>query len=962
MSVDPLAIAPSPEQVPAPQPGLFDGMAQPNPAEIPAPPVMDIPLMDAEQAPVPEETEVAGIGSVLKGLLKSKVVVKGMDSVLDEGASSGVLGNYTIIREATEEEVAEFGTLTGKTSGAPSPTSTQREAGIPTAEFNLENITGPDELKATIDNVAEMWKEQGQAAGRGTMTFEEIKSLANDMGLEDTVERLLRRDQGSAMNAEHITASLQAVATSGMELNRLAKIAANSTDSADLLRFRQHLGFHSAIQIQMKGAQAEAGRALAAFRIPRGVGPDVDAEALAGMMQEFGGENSVRDMAKSFLALPTQAQRNKFSYGGWDKVKGTWFEVWINGLLSGPGTHVINMNGNTIFQLTQIPERFGAGLIGLAKRAMGSKADRVYIGETTADIMGTVQGIGDGFRLAGQAWKTEAPVRDIVGKVEAGQRRMITGENLAPNGSEYLRKGIDYLGATIRLPGRALMTEDEFFKAVAYRREINSLAYRKSMRMSEAGASQDEIAMAMDDIFSGADKEIATQAEEFAQYATFTNPIDGTLATIGAGIQSTVVGRFLLPFFKTPMNILKAGVERSPFGFVNAIREASGPQKDILLSRAALGTSVMAYAGAQYMDGGITGSGPSNYALRQQMESIGWQRWSLVSPKEGVENPRWLKIGHTAILHPDDVDYVSYHKLEPVSMILAVAADVTERFRWPTATQDSIDEIGMSALNTVFDYMKEQTVLSGMSNIAELISLRSGQARSDGMAKAVQQLVGSQVPYSSLLANIERIMDPSLHSVMTDRNEPVGLRDLYAGLSKMDERMPLTESDGPMLLDRFGNPRVSENSTILKSILPPFVTDIMGDDIDAIEAGPTMVEVLAAGVPLTMPKRKIDGVPLNAEEYHTLVTLSAQPPGVDSRGNPYMSFHEALTMLVTMPSFKTALIPDRQVLIKGLDAEYKSIAQLLILESPEYAEEFADLREEVAQHREIIDANGRQIQ
>ena len=407
MAIDPLSLTEQPQSAPASQPGFFDGqMAATDPAELPGlDPVensgLAVPAEEQDTPTVPE-VQVAGVGGkVLKRLFGGGEATKpGVNRLFPGDELTGTAGNYTVIREATQEEVDEFSSLTGKTSGAPSPTNAQRAAGVPTAQFNLENINGPDDLKATIDNVAEMWKSAGEAAGRGKMTFDEIKSLANDMGLEDTVERLLRRPTGTTMNAEQITASLQAIATSGMELNRLAKIAANSTDSADLLRFRQHMAFHSALQTNMKGAQAEAGRALAAFRIPRGVGPDIDAQSLQNLMTEFGGENSVRDMAKSFVALPTQAQRNKFSYGAWDKIKGSWFEVWINGLLSSPATHIVNMTGNTMFQMFTGVERLGAGLIGGARQLMGSKSERVFLTESLADAMGVVQGIGDGFRLA----------------------------------------------------------------------------------------------------------------------------------------------------------------------------------------------------------------------------------------------------------------------------------------------------------------------------------------------------------------------------------------------------------------------------------------------------------------------------------------------------------------------------------------------------------------------------------
>jgi hypothetical protein len=948
MAVNPLDIGI--DQAAPVDPGLFDGQL---PVDGPSAP----PAQTLDAAPDPEEVQVAGVGSIgakiLRRVLKGtdEPPVQGLKDVPLPGTTAGQVGDYVVVREATPEEVIEFGSLTGKTSGAPSPTTAQRAAGIPVAEFNLEKIDGSDALKATIDNVSEMWRDAASAAGRGKMTWAETRQLADDMGLERTIQRLMRREGGETFNAEQITASLQAIATSAMELNRLAKIAANSTDTRDLLKFRQHLALHSALQTSMKGAQMEAARALGAFRIPRGVGQDIDTKSLQALMEQFGGENSVRDMAQAYMALPSQAQRNSFSLGAWDKIKGTWFEIWINGLLSAPSTHMANITGNAGFQLLfQMPERFGAGLIGMARRAMGSTAERVYLQESLSDIVGMVQGIGDGWRLAGQAWRTEAPVRDVAAKIETGQRRMITGANLAPNWPASAQRWVDYLGAGIRAPGRALMTADEFFKAVAYRRELNSLATRRALEMTENGHSTDDIAEAMDDIFTGRDTGIATQSEEFAQVATFTNPVEGALGKLGAAIQGTLIGRMLLPFFKTPVNIFKAAADRSPYGFVRAIAAAKDPiKRDILIARASLGTATMAYAAYEYMNGNITGTGPSDYVMRNQLESIGWKKWSFVFVKEGVENPRWLQVGHMQILHPDDVDYVSYAKLEPASMVLAVAADVAERFRYPTATQEEIDAIVMSAADTVFDYMKDQTFMKSFANISGMIAGRKD------VSGVVQDLIGSQVPFSSLLASIERVMDPTMRSIIPNRNEPIGLRDLYAGLQKLDDRVPFTASGGLRLLDRFGRDRFSKGANIRSVLLPPFMADIMGDSIEDIEADPVMLAVVAAGVPLTMPPRKIEQVPLTVTEYDTFVKLAANPPGE-------VSFYNALAGLVSQEDFKEASIPDRQTLLMELDSVYKKVAKELILLHPDYEKQFADLREKVERNQSLLREFGKQRQ
>ena len=976
----------------APDPGLFDGLM--TPLQEPTPsmdlggdiqediiteePDPDIALpqddmlstdvsLESEtgltDTPDPEltETQVAGpFSGILRRTLKGDAKTHSrIDDYIPEGSVAGQIDNKVIIREATQEEVDEFLTLTGKTRGVPSPTQAQKAAGIPTANFNLENIDGPDALKATIDKVSEMWGDASKAAGRGKMTWAETKELADSMGLGEVVGRLMRGPGAFKLDtlAEDITASLQAIATSAMELNRLAKIAVISTDQRDLLRFRQHLSFQAALEINMRGVSAETARALNAHRIPRGVGSDVQASAITDLIKEFGGDKSIRDMAQSYLRLETQAQRNRFSYSAWDKIKGAWFEVWVNGLLSALNTQQANIFGNAVFSVIQIPERLTAGAIGGIRQFFGSKTERVYMQEGISDVVATFQGVGDGFKIAGEAWRTEAPVRDVASKIETANRRMITGHNMLPDGSEMQQKWIDYLGATIRMPGRALMTADEFWKAVAYRKELNALALRRAQDMKRNGASLDDIASTMDDIFSGKHDDILQQAEEAAKYSTFTNEVTGVVGQAGAAMQGTFVGRMLLPFFKTPANIFTAAMERTPYGFLKAIRNAKDPiKRDVLLARASLGSATMGYVAYESMQGKLTGTGPTNFDLRRQLEAVGWQKWSFVVPKEGVENPRKMRVGHMEILHPDDVDYISYARLEPVSMVLAMSADVAERMRWPTATQEERQELIFSGIDVLFNYMKDQTYIRQFAQAAKIVSARSFTEANNMLSKTVQGWVGSAVPYSSLLASIERVIDPNMDSIIPDRNEPFGLRTVYAGIRRLDGRTPFTDTGGPLLRDRFARPRLQKGANILSIIFPPIIADLLGDDADGALADPVLLKVIAAGVPLSAVPKTIDGVKLTAREYDAYVKFAANPPDD-------ISFYSALKEITSNKNnWDDISQADKQKIIRIEDGAYKREALFYMIEDERYQEEFSELREKVLKAREITESVGRQIQ
>ena len=90
--------------------------------------------------------------------------------------------------------------------------------------------------------------------------------------------------------------------------------------------------------------------------------------------------------------------------------------------------------------------------------------------------------------------------------------------------------------------------------------------------------------------------------------------------------------------------------------------------------------------------------------------------------------------------------------------------------------------------------------------------------------------------------------------------------------------------------------------------------------------------------------------------------LSANLPGRDAKGKPFPSFYDELKVTVESKTFREGTILDKQILLRGVDSDYKADALDLILEDDAYAEQFADLREKVAQQREIIENVGRQIQ
>src|SRR3546814_2697069 len=96
------------------------------------------------------------------------------------------------------------------------------------------------------------------------------QALAQDLGM--TADDLLARRKGQAFSAEEAYAARAILAKSGNELVTMAKrlrSVGEDPGSEALSSFRKAMVRHAAIQEQVSGMTAEAGRALSAFRIAR---------------------------------------------------------------------------------------------------------------------------------------------------------------------------------------------------------------------------------------------------------------------------------------------------------------------------------------------------------------------------------------------------------------------------------------------------------------------------------------------------------------------------------------------------------------------------------------------------------------------------------------------------------------------------------------------------------------------
>jgi hypothetical protein len=384
-------------------------------------------------------------------------------------------------------------------------------------------------------------------------------------------------------------------------------------------------------------------------------------------------------------------------------------EYWMNSILSGPKTQMVNIMGNALTQVMTTLEAVAGGIasgnMDVVKAVIASWSDSEMFKEAG--------------KFAKQAFKDQDNLLDPSNRAfEEGQRASITGQRIAesPIGgfvSDSAKDSIDKYASYIRLPSRLLLTSDEFFKQLAYRRAarmkaamsgiqqgirdpkalaghinktIDGIVTEGGRMMSEEGLVREASLIAdkqglkgkeksafiikyKDDNFNPDSSALMQYSMEEAQYLTFTKELQDK--TLGKVIQEATNKipylRFVVPFVRTPTNILKFAFERTPF--VTVLKEerqrllAEFNSADPILKARARGKVVtgaltvgglidVAFNNREY----ITGGGPSNEREKEALMATGWRPYSI-------------KIGDT---------YFSYQRLDPLATPLGVVADLVE--------------------------------------------------------------------------------------------------------------------------------------------------------------------------------------------------------------------------------------------------------------------------------------------
>lgn len=721
--------------------------------------------------------------------------------------------------------------------------------------INMAKIDTSDDVRKLILEVAEadapaINKKRGGAKKTLVKMIED--SDQEFLDLKD----LIGRDPGS-MTAGEAIAARKILAGSGDQLSALAKVAITpDATSADLYAFRRGMSVHYAIQSEVIAARTETARALRSWAIP--IGTDKQrGEAIAELIGTGGGAKTTREMAKAIVdASENPTALNKmaegFSRGALNKAL---YQIWIDGILSGPHTQIVNFMGNSIAATYMIPEALSNAAISKV-----FYEGEVRFLEASAKSFGLVKGIRDGLRLvangqkAGDIKELSEQFEQFV-KFEGVGQNNISAEAFGLSNSGAFGQGIDYIGKFFNISGTLLNSTDKFFKSIGYRMELQSLALRQGVG---EGLEGDSLAARVLDITNNPPASLKAESVFAGHYQTFTQPF-GEMGRLGTGFMRKVPGaRYIAPFIRTPANIMKFTFKRTPLALmarsVQADIAAGGSRAAQAWGRIGLGSMIMLGFSDMTLDGTITGSGPEDNRLKSNLMLTGWRPFSV-------------KIGG---------DYFPYNRLEPIGNLVAFGASLGE------VINNMDDPDAEAAIATgVLGFTQSFASKSYLSGIFDFIAAADPSNPTRTPGDWLGRFATSLVPKSSLVRSMARSIDPKLRIIDTAEVDPE-LSDLpnispsihvfmQDTLNRVRANIPGYSKDLPLRRDLWGEEitRSSHLGTAFDLLSPIYASEGKYDPVEKI--------LVDNKIPIGHVPKNIQGVKLTAQEQSDYAELAGKP-------------------------------------------------------------------------------------
>lgn len=603
-------------------------------------------------------------------------------------------------------------------------------------DFNLDKIIADEGVKAGYNAISEVLERQIGRLKGGVQSLDFTKNEALGRLVGDVAD-IVGADPGSLTNrlrrhaedASRITTDFIAgkflLRSMAEHMARLSDgIRMGTASQKDQARLIRLIAESSELAANIKAVQTSSARTTSAGRI--GIDAGLTGDAIEDIIDSAGGSQKVRDMAMALSAADgnPKAAREVIDNLWSDRLRrivSVHNEVWMNSILSGPVTHIVNMTSTAIHGAVKPIEKIAGGLVPFGRGGLQEAQ------EGLDQMVGLFWQLKASLKMAVMALKQGGSMLDAVGHGTIDAPRGHIGGGLSEDlfqvygknpakaalGQENaIRVFGDVLGNTVRLPGRFLSSEDELFKQLNYR----SFLWAKGMKEARAQGVQgfgnrvQHAQKYISERIAAGGRATDEDALQYAREATFTNDLE-----YGFGRSLQVMGnkhplfRLVMPFIRTPTNLLRQVWRRTPgLQFTQrqflADLQSSDPAR-VAAAKGQVATGAAISAGAIWaaFSGRITGGGPKDPNERRIKRESGWQPYSLVTT-----DAQGNKV------------YTSYLRMDPWASFLGLAADVVELSGDVDDKERS--ELYVGLLTAVAKNVTSKTYLTGLSEVVDVLT------------------------------------------------------------------------------------------------------------------------------------------------------------------------------------------------------------------------------------------------
>lgn len=619
------------------------------------------------------------------------------------------------------------------------------------------------------------------------------------------------------------------------------ELARRMTASADMLAQGQAMStaFGRGLRRQRKEFAVRA-EDIAKFK-------DIPPDRLADILASTGG-----DMAKLRQVANPSFTRRVLDEGAF---------LLTNNLLWNWVTHTVNLSTNLYMLAARPAEKMLGSLMmgtsGSATRRQAMK-EYAYMAYSVSDAW---SGLVDAFLKADSKllpYQTEhfaaglrvnqpqlglVPIKDTWDLFRNG----LIAANYEQTAKVAAKAGLAAYRTGVGLPTRSLGAIDEFIKQLRYRSVVQARASVEGADKGLSGADlkayvSERLGMA----FSPDGRGIDGDALHEAQTTTFQQ--DLLEGTIGRGVQNFraehPVVNFILPFVKTPVNVLRYATKMTPG--LNLLQKEyrqmlggklGAEAQAHAIGQMALGTTFLGTAGLLALSGRLTGGGPRDSNAKKQLMATGWQPYSIML--DGADGTK---------------TYFPIGRFDPLGLPFGIVADLVDMLNVAPGskkTEASILAAGVS-LSKAFS---EKTFLMNINQAMEMMTNPGEDG--EGIKRFFGNLAGNMIPGSS--------------AIRVYANQDPYLREARTFLDRVMSDLPGYSEKLPPQRDAFGDPIWRKRGLTTDS------------DVDVVETEHARL-IMDTGQGIRPPQTTYNGVDLRdvtlpdgLNAYDVLQQMAAQP-------------------------------------------------------------------------------------